>query len=45
MSCRERVGEENIDMYGNADIGTYRAAFEYTKDMYEGKKDFNDFII
>ena len=40
---RERVGEENIDMYGNADIGTYRAAFEYTKDMYEGKKDFNDF--
>ena len=40
---RERFGDANIDMYGNPDIGTYRAAFEFTKDMYEGKKTFKDY--
>ena len=40
---RERFGDANIDMYGNADIGTYRAAFDFTKEMYEGKKSLKDF--
>ena len=40
---RERTSEENIDMYGNPDIGTYRASFEFTQDMYQGKKTLKDF--
>jgi len=40
---RERFGKETIDMYGNPDIGSYRASFEFVKDMYQGKKSMKDF--
>jgi len=40
---RERFGKETIDMYGNPDVGSYRAAFDFTRDMYNGKKSMKDF--
>lgn len=39
---RERFGRETIDMYGNPDIGTYRAAYEFVKDVAQGKKSMAD---
>jgi hypothetical protein len=40
---RERGGPVTIDMYGNPDIGSYRAAVEFTQDLYNGKKTMKDF--
>ena len=40
---RERGGPVTIDMYGNPDIGSYRAAVDFTKDLYNGKKTMKDF--